>query len=100
MIVDARIKRAWLVTDLFEMKTPKRERELVLLLKTGLLSEEALERELLSLEEIFRLLETPVMFCHTHELVTRYKVTQKNSSLTNVFYKRELKPFHFLICRN
>jgi len=73
---------------------------MVLLLKTGLLSEEALERELESLEEMFRLSETPIMFCHTHELVTRYKVTHKISSLTNAFYKRELKPFHFLICCN
>ena len=86
--------------NVIEMKTPKGERELVLLLKTGLLSESALERELGNLEEIFRLSETPIMFCHTHELVTRFKITQKISSLTEAFYKRELKAFHFLICRN
>lgn len=82
------------------MKTPKNERELVLLLKYGLMSEKALERELENLEEILKLSETPIMFCHTHELVTRFKLTQKISSLTDAFYQKHLKPFHFIICRN
>lgn len=82
------------------MKTPKGERELVLLLKTGLLSERALERELENLEELLSLSETPIMFCHTHELVTRFRLTQKISLLSIAFYTKELKPFHFLICRN
>ena len=43
----------WLLSCVIEMKTPNRERELVLLLKTALMSEKALEKELISLETSF-----------------------------------------------
>lgn len=82
------------------MKTPKRERELVLLLKTARMSEKALEKELISLEELFQFAESEKVFCITHELVQRNGITNKSSILSKTFYSRELKPFYFLLCIN
>ena len=82
------------------MKTPNKERELVLLSKTALMNEKALEKELISLENIFEYAESLAVFCLSHELVKRNQITKKFSSLENVYYKQALKPFHFLICRN
>lgn len=75
-------------------------REIVMLFKTGELSEQALERELGHLEFILQCVESPEIFCKTHELVTRNHITQKASKITNVYYKTELKPFWFLIGKN
>lgn len=82
------------------MKTPNRERELVLLLKTAFMSERALEKELTNLEELFLFTESEKLFCKTHELVRRNGITRKSSSLSKIFTSKELKPFYFLICIN
>ena len=82
------------------MKTPNKERELVLLLKTAQMSEKALEKELISLEELFQYAESEKAFCQTHELVQRNSITRKFSILSKTFYNRELKPFYFLLCIN
>ena len=82
------------------MKTPNRERELVLLLKTAFMSERALEKELTNLEELFLFAESEKLFYQTHELVKRNNITRKPSSLSKVFTSKELKPFYFLICIN
>ena len=80
------------------MKHPNRE--LVLLLKTGQMSEKALEKELDSLDELLHHIESPGIFCKTHELVDRNRITDKQTKLINNFYLQELKPFRFLICKN
>jgi len=82
------------------MKTPNRERELVLLSKTALMSEEALEKELISLERIFQYAESLAVFCQTHELVQRNHITSKKTKLTSIFSKHFLKPFWFLLNKN
>jgi hypothetical protein len=82
------------------MKTPNRERELVLLSKTAQMSEKALEKELISLEELFQYAESEKAFCQTHELVQRNSITQKRSKLAIIFYRHQLKPFSFLLNRN
>jgi hypothetical protein len=82
------------------MKTPNRERELVLLSKTALMSEKALEKELISLEQIFLYAESETAFCQTHELVQRNRITSKKTRLTVIFYKHQLKPFWFLVNKN
>jgi len=82
------------------MKTPNRERELVLLLKTALLSEKALEKELISLEHLFLYAESETAFCQTHELVLRNRITSKKSKLVTVYHDHQLKPFWFLVNRN
>lgn len=82
------------------MKTPKRERELVLLLNTGLMSERALEKELISLEEILKESESANVFCQTHEIVRRNRITRSSAILKAAMQRSELKAFHFLICVN
>jgi len=82
------------------MKTPNRERELVLLSKTALMSEKALEKELISLEQLFLFAESETAFCQTHELVQRNRITSKKARLTIIFYNNQLKPFWFLVNKN
>jgi len=82
------------------MKTPNRERELVLLSKTALMSEKALEKELISLEQLFLYAESEIAFCQTHELVLRNRITSKKAKLTIIFYDHLLKPFWFLLNKN
>lgn len=77
-----------------------KNREIVLLSKTGKLNERALEKELNSLDTLLQFTESPAIFCKTHELVDRIRITRKEAKLINSFYKTELKPFRFLICRN
>ena len=90
-----------LITNcVIEMKTPNRERELVLLLKTALMSEKALEKELINLEHLFLYAESDTAFCQTHELVLRNRITSKRSKLKNVYLHHELKPFWFLVNKN
>ena len=79
------------------MKTPNRERELVLLSKTAMLSEKALEKELLNLESLFQYAESESAFYTTHELVARNRITSKRSKLKEVFKTPNLKPFWFLV---
>ena len=82
------------------MKTPNRERELVLLSKMAMMSDEALEKELINLEDLFLYSESLTAFCQTHQLVKRNNITNRTAALSAVFYKKELKPFHFLLCIN
>ena len=82
------------------MKTPNRERELVLLSKTALMSEKALEKELISLEQLFLYAESETAFCQTHQLVQRNRITSKKIRLINIFYTHQLKPFWFLVNKN
>lgn len=82
------------------MKTPNRERELVLLSKTALMSEKALEKELISLENLFLYAESVAAFCLTHELATRNYITSRKEKLKDVFYTHQLKPFWFLVNKN
>jgi len=101
MMVAVRIKGIYLITNcVIEMKTPNRERELVLLLKTALMSEKALEKELISLEHLFLYTESEGAFCLTHELVLRNGITSKKTKLVNVYYDHQLKPFWFLVNKN
>lgn len=82
------------------MKTPNRERELVLLSKTALMSEKALERELISLEHLFLYAESVTAFCQTHELVLRNRITTQRPKLIKIYHDHHLKPFWFLLNKN
>lgn len=82
------------------MKTPNRERELVLLSKTALMSEKALEKELLNLEQLFLYAESESAFCRTHELVLRNGITSKKAKLSALYYTHQLKSFWFLLNKN
>lgn len=76
------------------------DRDLLVLIKTDLMTEQAIEREVEKLHYIFLDLESADCFAVCHELVNRNYITDKLSRLRNVFYENELKPFCFLICKN
>jgi hypothetical protein len=80
------------------MKQPNRE--LVLHLRTGDLSDKDLERELDNLELLLRHIDSPVIFYKTHELINRNAISRNKEKLTACFYQQELKPFRFLVCMN
>ena len=82
------------------MKTPNRERELVLLSRTAMMSEKALEKELINLEALFLYAESEAAFCQTHELATRNRITSKKEKLKVIYYNHQLKPFWFLMNKN
>jgi hypothetical protein len=82
------------------MKTPMKDRELLLLLKTGKLSEQALEKELYNLDELLTYTESSNAFCCTHELASRFSITGKKEKLSQYYRKTKLKAFYFLICKN
>lgn len=75
-------------------------REIVLLLRTGQMNEKALEKELDNLDLLLKQTESSHIFCKTHELVDRNRITCKEAKLINNYYQKELKPFRFLICKN
>jgi hypothetical protein len=64
------------------------------------MSEKALEKELISLEELFLYAESEAAFCQTHELVLRNRITSKKAKLINLYYDHNLKPFWFLVNKN
>jgi hypothetical protein len=101
MIAGAPPKKAWwVIKKIFESYMPKREREIVLLSNTSLLSEEALEKELCDLDVILQQAESPGVFAKTHELVRRNYITRNPEFLKNIFYRHRLKSFWFLIGKN
>jgi len=90
-------RNGWLLNKI-EMN--HKNREIVLLTQSGQKNEKALEKELENLDTVLRNAESPVIFCKTHELVNRNSITTNEAKLFNSFYKKELKPFRFLICKN
>lgn len=76
------------------------DRDLLVLLKTEFMTDHAIEHEFEKLHYLVRNLESPEAFVLCHELVERNHVTCKEAKLINVFYQQDLKPFHFLICKN
>ncbi|MER3463458.1 MAG: hypothetical protein C4329_02625 [Chitinophagaceae bacterium] len=75
-------------------------RELLVLLKTPDTNEEELEKQLEELHAIARQAESNEAFCRAHELVKRFKITQRRSVLLNAISEPVLKPFYFLINKN
>jgi hypothetical protein len=98
MAVAAPTQKTRLVINDIKMKSPNRE--LVLLLKMGEMNQLAIEKELVCLDELLRNTESPDKFCVTHELVDRNGITNNKTRLVKNFYKQELKPFSFFICKN
>jgi len=75
-------------------------RDLLVLLRTELLSKEELELEVASLNRMVVQVESENSFCQAHELVTRYRITQRRKSLLKARRSNPLKPFHFPLNKN
>jgi hypothetical protein len=78
----------------------KYNRDLLVLLKTSSLSNEALEMHIHYLNKILLNVECSDAFCAAHELVTRFKITSSKKSILKAISYNQLKPFFFLINKN
>lgn len=80
------------------MRTPGRD--LIVLLKNQLMSQQAIEHEVECLNGILRLAESEEQFCKAHELVDRNRITQKQKKILRESRFLELRAFRFLINKN
>ncbi len=82
-----------------EMK-PYASRDILVLLKNVHADPDYLEQEVGCLHQILVPTESFEAFYKVHELVMRYRITKKITRLEKAFGRRQLEPFHFLICNN
>jgi len=76
------------------------DRDLLVLYKADVFSEDLLQREVENLHQILLKVERSDVFCLSHELVTRNKITPKIRSILQATRRIRLKPFQFLINKN
>ena len=76
------------------------DRDLLVLYKADVYNEDLLQREVENLHHILLKVERSDIFCLSHELVTRSKITQKVRSILKATRHLRLKPFQFLINKN
>jgi hypothetical protein len=76
------------------------DRDLLVLYKADVYSEDLLQREVENLHQILLQVERSDIFCFAHELVTRNKITQRAKSILKATRNFRLKPFQFLINKN
>lgn len=80
------------------MKTPGRD--LLVLLKSEFVSEQAIEQQVRSINHMLMQAESPEQFCIAHELVTRSRITASPKKILRAVRFTELKPFQFLVNKN
>ena len=76
------------------------DRDLLVLYKADVFDEDLLQREVENLHQILLKIERSDIFCLSHELVTRNKITQKLRAILKATRNIRLKPFQFLINKN
>ena len=80
------------------MKMPNRD--LLVLLKSEFMSQQAIEHEVECLNDMLRKSESDEQFCIAHELVDRNRITSKPKKILRAIRYTELKQFRFLINKN
>lgn len=75
-------------------------RELLVLLRTTSLSDEALEKHMECLHTVLRQVESSTIFSTSHELVARNRITSRKSKILAATATPFLKPFYFLLNKN
>lgn len=76
------------------------DRDLLVLYKADVYNEDLLQREVENLHQILLSVERSDIFCRSHELARRNKITQKARSILKATRHFRLKPFQFLINKN
>jgi hypothetical protein len=94
---DARLKRVFKL-KLRAMKNYNRD--LLVLYKSNVFSEDLLEKELECLHRILIQVERMDAFTAAHELVTRTRITGRAKAILRAIGDAGLRPFHFLINKN
>lgn len=80
------------------MKMPNRD--LLVLLKSEFMSQQAIEQEVEYLNDMLRRTESDDQFCIAHELVDRNRITSNPKKILKAIRFTELKQFRFLINKN
>lgn len=80
------------------MKMPNRD--LLVLLKSEFMSQQAIEQEVECLNDMLRSTESDDQFCIAHELVDRNRITSNPKKILRAIRFTELKQFRFLINKN
>ncbi len=80
------------------MKMPNRD--LLVLLKSEFMSQQAIEQEVECLNDMLRRTESDDQFCIAHELVDRNRITSNPRKILKAIRFTELKQFRFLINKN
>lgn len=75
-------------------------REILVVVKHDFISQSAIDKEMVWLNEIFLTVESPQNFCTAHELVNRNRITQNKNKILKAIQYAELNPFRFLIGKN
>jgi hypothetical protein len=75
-------------------------RDLLVLYKEDLYSEDLLQHQVECLHKILISVENENVFCIAHELATRTRITSRNRPILRAIDLPELKPFYFLINKN
>lgn len=75
-------------------------RDLLLLYKEEVYNDDLIQYQVECLHRILLTVEQSEVFCRAHELVNRYKITQKRKAILKAIEWPELKPFYFLINKN
>jgi hypothetical protein len=76
------------------------DRDLLVLYKADVYNEDLLQREVENLHQILLRVERSNIFCLSHELVTRNRITQKARIILKATRHLRLRPFQFLINKN
>jgi hypothetical protein len=80
------------------MKMPNRD--LLVLLKSEFMSQQAIEHEVECINDMLRCTESDEQFCIAHELVDRNRITANPKKILKAIRFTELKQFRFLINKN
>jgi hypothetical protein len=92
------IKGCQVIKNACVMKMPNRD--LLVLLKSEFMSQQAIEQEVECLNDMLRLTESDEQFCIAHELVDRNRITSSFKKILKAIRFTELKQFRFLINKN
>lgn len=76
------------------------DRNLMVLLRTEFMSEQAIEQEVENLHNLLIETEVPEIFCDAHELVTRNYISNNPNRILMASLEPNLKAFHFLLNKN
>ena len=76
------------------------DRDLLVLYKADVYNDDLLQHEVENLHQILLKVERSDVFCLSHELVNRCRITQKARAILRATKNLTLKPFRFLINKN
>lgn len=75
-------------------------RNLLIIIRNEFMTEQAIETEVRCLNHILSFTESSAVFCNVHELVDRYRITNRPNRILSESQFYTLRPFRFLVNKN